>query len=159
MHQMGYTLCKADPDLWYKAEIRPQDNEWYYAYILCYVDDILCMHHDAMSVLDRIDKCLLLKPTSVGDPYVDDILCMHHDAMSVLDWINKCLQLKPTSVGDPDIYLDMDSRVLEQYFVPTLLHSCAKWVTLHVKLTLTFGTRLRPGHKTMNCIMPTFYAM
>jgi hypothetical protein len=26
MHQMGYTSCKADPDLWYKAETRPADN-------------------------------------------------------------------------------------------------------------------------------------
>jgi len=46
MHQMGYTSCKADPDLWYKAETRPSDNVRYYAYILVYVDDILCMHHE-----------------------------------------------------------------------------------------------------------------
>jgi hypothetical protein len=65
---MGYTLCKADPDLWFKAKTRPQDNVRYYAYILCYVDDMLCMHHDAMSVLNRINKYLPLKPTSVGDP-------------------------------------------------------------------------------------------
>ena len=68
MRQMGYTSCKADPDLWYKAETRPNDDAKYYAYILVYVDDILCIHHDALSVLDRINKCLPLKPTSVGDP-------------------------------------------------------------------------------------------
>ena len=68
MHQMGYTSCKADPDLWYKAETRPGDNFWYYSYILCYVDDILCIHHDAMSVLDQINHYLPLKPTLVGDP-------------------------------------------------------------------------------------------
>jgi hypothetical protein len=51
MCQMGYTSCKADPDLWLKAETRPDDNVQYYAYILCYVDDILCIHHDAMSIL------------------------------------------------------------------------------------------------------------
>jgi hypothetical protein len=70
MHQMGYTSCKAEPDLWYKAKTRPQDNVRYYAYILCYVDDILCVHHDAMSVLDQINKYLPLKPTSVGDPNI-----------------------------------------------------------------------------------------
>jgi hypothetical protein len=68
MHQMGYTLCKADPDLWNKAKTRPQDNVRYYAYILCYVDDILCMHHDAMSVLNWMNKYLKLKPTYLGDP-------------------------------------------------------------------------------------------
>ncbi len=40
MRQMGYTSCKADPDLWYKAETRPAENFRYYAYILCYVDNI-----------------------------------------------------------------------------------------------------------------------
>jgi hypothetical protein len=33
MHQMGYTSYKADPDLWYKAKTRPDDNFRYYAYI------------------------------------------------------------------------------------------------------------------------------
>ncbi len=40
MRQMGYTSCKADSDLWLKAVTRPEDNVHYYAYILCYVDDI-----------------------------------------------------------------------------------------------------------------------
>ena len=64
----GLHSCKADPDLWYKAETRPDDNVRYYAYILVNVDEILCIHHDAMLVLDQINKHLPLKPTSVGDP-------------------------------------------------------------------------------------------
>ncbi len=55
MCQMGYTCCKADPDLWFKAETRPDDNFKYYAYILCYIDDILVMHHDPMTILDKIN--------------------------------------------------------------------------------------------------------
>jgi hypothetical protein len=73
MHQMGYTSCKADPDLWYKAETHPDDSVLYYAYILCYVDNKLCIHHDTLSVLTQINKYLPLKPTSVGDP--DIYLC------------------------------------------------------------------------------------
>jgi hypothetical protein len=68
MRQMGYTSCKADPDLWYKAETRPDTGRRYYAYILCYVDDILCIHHDPMTVLNRINDYMPLKPGSVGDP-------------------------------------------------------------------------------------------
>ncbi len=34
MRQMGFTSCKADPDLWYTAETRPDDNFQYYSYIL-----------------------------------------------------------------------------------------------------------------------------
>jgi hypothetical protein len=51
-----------------KAELRPDDNFKYYSYILVYVDDILVIHHDAMSVLAKINSYLSLKPSSVGDP-------------------------------------------------------------------------------------------
>ena len=68
MCQMGYTSCKADPDLWYKAETRPDDNFQYYAYILCYVDDILVMQYDPKTIHDKINGYMPLKPSSVGDP-------------------------------------------------------------------------------------------
>jgi hypothetical protein len=68
MHQMGYTSCKADPDFWYKAETRPDNNFRYYAYILCYVDDILCEHHNPMTVLNMINGYMPLKPSLVGSP-------------------------------------------------------------------------------------------
>jgi hypothetical protein len=68
MRRMGYTSCKADPDLWYKAETRPADNFRYYACILCYVDDILSFHHNPMSVLNLINGYMPLKPSLVGDP-------------------------------------------------------------------------------------------
>jgi hypothetical protein len=68
MHQMGYTSYKADPDLWLKAVTRPEDNVCYYASILYYVDDILCIHHDPMSVMNEINGYLPLKPSSVGNP-------------------------------------------------------------------------------------------
>jgi hypothetical protein len=70
MRQMRYTSCKADPDLWYKAETRPADSFRYYAYILCYVDDILCVHHDPMSVLNLINGYMPLKPSLIGDPNI-----------------------------------------------------------------------------------------
>ncbi len=68
MRQMGYTSCKADPDLRWKAVTRPEDNVHYYAYILCYVDDILCIHHDPVSVMSEISSYLPLTPSSVGNP-------------------------------------------------------------------------------------------
>ncbi len=68
MQDMGYVSCKADPDLWLNAKMQPDDNTRYYLYILCYIDNILCIDHDAMGVLGKIDKYLSLKPDSVGDP-------------------------------------------------------------------------------------------
>ena len=68
MRHLGYTSCPADPDLWMKAETRPDDGFEYYSYILCYVDDVLVIHHDSMSVLNRLDKYFPLKEGSAGDP-------------------------------------------------------------------------------------------
>jgi hypothetical protein len=47
---------------------RPEDNVRYYAIILCYVDDILCIHLVPMSVMKEINGYLPLKPSSVGFP-------------------------------------------------------------------------------------------
>ena len=68
--RMGCTPCLADPDIWYKAEVRPDDGFEYYSYILFYVDDILVIHHDSLSILKRIDSYCKLKPTSIGDPHI-----------------------------------------------------------------------------------------
>ena len=68
MPGLGYTPCLADPDVWFKAKVRPDDGVSYYSYILCYVDDILVIHHDARPIIDRIDKFMKLKEASVGDP-------------------------------------------------------------------------------------------
>jgi hypothetical protein len=42
MDQLGWKPCLADRYLWMKEETRPDDGVKYWAYILIYVDDILC---------------------------------------------------------------------------------------------------------------------
>ena len=63
---LGYKPCLEDPDLWLKSQ--NQDGIDYYSYILCYVDDIMVIHHDARPILDRIDNSLKLKESSVDEP-------------------------------------------------------------------------------------------
>jgi hypothetical protein len=46
MDHLKWKPCLADRDLWMKEETRPDDGMKYWAYILIYVDDILCVHHD-----------------------------------------------------------------------------------------------------------------
>ena len=70
MQHLGFKPCLADPDLWMKPEVRPDDGTEYYAYVLLYVDDALVVHHDGESVLKRLDKYFKLKEGSVGDPEV-----------------------------------------------------------------------------------------
>lgn len=38
MKTLGYKSCLADPDLWYKPMVRPEDGFKYYAYMLAYVE-------------------------------------------------------------------------------------------------------------------------
>jgi hypothetical protein len=68
MRHLGWSSCIADPDLWYQPAVRPEDNFEYYAYALLYVDDALVVHHDAVSILNQIDKYFQMKSGSIGDP-------------------------------------------------------------------------------------------
>ena len=68
MRHMGYKSCTADLDLCLKPEVIPSDVFEYYSYILCYVDNILWIHHYSMSVLNKLYNYFKLKPVLTGDP-------------------------------------------------------------------------------------------
>jgi Reverse transcriptase (RNA-dependent DNA polymerase) len=67
LRDLGYTSCKADPDVWMRIQRKPNGDR-YWEYILMYVDDIMCISHDPQSVLDAIGQRYKLKPGSVGEP-------------------------------------------------------------------------------------------
>ena len=68
MKHMEYISCPEDPYLWMKPIVRPSDGADYYAYILLYVDDILCIHYDPESVLAKVDKYFKLRPDTFREP-------------------------------------------------------------------------------------------
>ena len=68
MRLLGYEPCRAEPDLWFKAQVRLNDGFEYYEYVLLYVDDSLEISHDAMDALVRMDKFFMMKKCSIGDP-------------------------------------------------------------------------------------------
>jgi hypothetical protein len=65
MDYLGWKPCLSDQDLWMKEETRPDDGVKYWAYILIYVDDILCVNHDPGTSLAQIDKYFKMKPGSI----------------------------------------------------------------------------------------------
>ena len=67
MQHLAFTPCLADPDLWMQAAEK-EDGMAYYAYVLLYVDDVMVIHHAAMSVLARLDKYFKMKPGLMGHP-------------------------------------------------------------------------------------------
>jgi hypothetical protein len=68
MKNLGWEPCRADRDLWMKAETRPNDGVWCWAYILIYVDDILCVHHDPVTPLAKLDEYFKMKECSIQVP-------------------------------------------------------------------------------------------
>ena len=64
--ELGYQSCDDDSDLWMKAQYRPEDKLKYYLYILCYMDDILCIHHYSDDILNKLNGYVTLKPSIVG---------------------------------------------------------------------------------------------
>ena len=66
---MGFTMCKADNDVWLRAAQRA-DGSRYYEYILVYTDDILCVSMDPGKILSYLDSIFMLKHGSVGPPTI-----------------------------------------------------------------------------------------
>jgi hypothetical protein len=64
---MGHMSCPADPYLWLKEQTDRKGRK-YYSYILCYVDNLLVVHHDPKYVMDKINSFLPLKPDLAGLP-------------------------------------------------------------------------------------------
>jgi len=63
----GYQSCKADPDVWMKAEVKPS-SEKYWAYVLCYIDNLLVISHDPRAVMNYLSEKYTLKQGSVKEP-------------------------------------------------------------------------------------------
>jgi hypothetical protein len=68
MKHMGWNPCRADRDLWMKAETRPDYVVLYWACILIYVDDILCAHHGPGAPLAKLDEYFKMKEVSIQVP-------------------------------------------------------------------------------------------
>ena len=47
--------------------MNPANINEYYSYVLLYVDDVLCIHHDDESTIRMIDIYFTMKEGSIGD--------------------------------------------------------------------------------------------
>jgi hypothetical protein len=55
MHSMGFTSSLADPDVLFRAAVKP-DGFQYYEYVLAVVDDILALSHDPQKILSTLSN-------------------------------------------------------------------------------------------------------
>ena len=64
---MGYNPRYAHPYVWIWPELNPNVFE-YYEYILCYVDDVVCILADPGKYMNRIQGNFKLKYDKISDP-------------------------------------------------------------------------------------------
>jgi len=70
MTHLGFTSCKADPDVWMRSAMKDDGTE-YWEYVLLYCDDALVISHRSEGALrNEIDSCFPLKPGSIGPPKI-----------------------------------------------------------------------------------------
>ena len=68
MEFLGFSSCKADPELWMRKSNR-KNGKLYWEYILLYVDDCLCISKNPEDVIrNGIGKYFKLKEGSIGEP-------------------------------------------------------------------------------------------
>ena len=67
LHDIGSKPMKADSDVWIRPAVKPDGTE-YYDYIMCYIDDILSVSHDAKSILQSLQGQFKLKGDKIEPP-------------------------------------------------------------------------------------------
>jgi hypothetical protein len=102
-----------------RREEREADDshKYYYSYILCYVDDILCIHHDPLPVLAKLDKYFQIQPGSVGDPdfYLGSKLKMMEMANGTKCWTASPSKYVQEAVSNVESYV---KKLDDQQWLP-----------------------------------------
>ena len=70
LDEMGFKSSVADPDVWMRAAVKP-DGEEYYKYILMYLDNILSSSIQPRYVMKYIEQRFKFKNEKVEEPSSD----------------------------------------------------------------------------------------
>ena len=68
LYSLDYHPSYADPDVWMRPAVKP-DGYQYWEYVLCYVDDILCISHKSEDTMKGIQANFKLKDEKVENPH------------------------------------------------------------------------------------------
>ena len=80
LYDIGFVPTRADPDVWRRPAVK-EDGFEYYAYVLCYVDDVLAISHKAKDVLKAVQAIFKLKDDKIEplDMYLGAALSVMED--------------------------------------------------------------------------------
>ena len=69
LNEIGFFYTKTDPGVWYWPAVKPK-GFGYYEYIVCYVDDILCISNDPSIAIGRIRAVFKFKGDKIEHPKI-----------------------------------------------------------------------------------------
>ena len=64
---MGFIPSLADPDVWMRPAVK-EDSFKYWEYILAYVDNVLCISHQPLSAMKRLQESFKMKGDKIEKP-------------------------------------------------------------------------------------------
>lgn len=67
LDELGFRSSIVDPDVWLRAATKA-DGEEYYEYTMMYVDDILVISVDAMSIMKELQRSVKFKNDKIEPP-------------------------------------------------------------------------------------------
>ena len=69
LYDMNKRILREDPDVWMRPAVKGYGFK-YYEYVLCYVDDILCILHVPLKKIDGINAVFKLKWDKAEPPEI-----------------------------------------------------------------------------------------
>ena len=67
LHDLGYVPSKADPDVYLRPAVKSNGLK-YYEYVLCYVDDVLCISYNPTTTMQGIQIKFKVKEDKIEPP-------------------------------------------------------------------------------------------
>ena len=107
MESIGFKSCLADPNVWYRPNVKA-NGEKFYEYVLIYTDDILAIGLDPRQTISRIDKYCKIKESSIGPPdlYLGAKLRLVSDTSGNLCWTQSASAYIQEAVKNTEQWLD-----------------------------------------------------
>ena len=117
--ELGFTSLKADPDLYYRAQVK-KDGEKYYEYLLVYVDDTLCLSDNMKPIMEEIGALYRLKEYSVDPPerYLDADTKILKMKSGIQCWTMSPDSYVREAISNVEVLIEQDGKKMRKAMTP-----------------------------------------
>ena len=129
LDSMGYRPSYADPDLWLLPAVKPDGFE-YYEYILCHVDNVLCISCNLRKQMKRFWGYFKLKDNKIEtlEVYLGASLANMKLYSGKYCWSKSPEQYVKVAVTNVEEDLSRNGKILPSKCVTPLLINYAPWL-------------------------------